>query len=442
VRRSSAEDIVAFLSVSGDPSDCLDRLKTLSPRQWEGTLRWLDDSGLPFYFLQKLKHANASKALPASVVSRLEENLAANRQRVDDMAHRFGLLNQKFTDAGVRYAVLKGVSLVPEFCEDATLRHQGDFDYLVDDHSLLKAQQVLLETGYVAKPEVPSSKEFVFMMPGLGKRSRSAAQYSARAPHAVELHLDIWDSDQHSLPAMQGLFSVERAISHHWNGFAFPALADDDAFLLQILHACQHLFTYWIRTSCLLEIGHFLSHRGSDATLWNRIEQRVGDNLILREFVVVISELVSNLFGAPLPELVRVWGQAIRPAPRVWIESYARRWVFAELPVFDLRLFPTAKLTLFLHQQYRDACAPQSLVRNRILPFSRISSSVRKTPSQILNLAWWRRYLRRSLYHALAALRYVCEIPRWKWLNRQRMRSASLDVRRARTGPRSIVNGQ
>jgi hypothetical protein len=201
-----------------------------------------------------------------------------------------------------------------------------------------------------------------------------------------------------------------------------------------VLHACQHLFTFWIRMSGLLEVGYFLNRRASDTSLWNRIEQRVGDNLVLREFVVIVAELVVKLFAPPLPSLVRDWGASVRPGPRVWIESYARHWAFCELPGYQFSLFPRAKLVLFLHQQYRDnISARKHMVRNRLIPssrLSRIASSVRDKPSLVLDASWWKRQrlIGRSLFHALAGLRYLCEIPRWVWLNRARMRSASLDV--------------
>jgi hypothetical protein len=388
---------------------------------------------LAFYFLQKLKNTNATDTAPTWVMSQLERNFAANLRRVGDMSHRFGSLNRRFNDAGVRYTVVKGLSLVPQFCPDAPLRHQSDLDYLVDDPSLLAAQRVLLEAGYSPKLS-RSNQEFIFVMAGTREPSRSAEQYSARAPHAVELHLDIWDSDLHGLPLMQRQFSVERTRIHEWNGFAFPVLADEDAFLLQVLHACQHLFTFWIRMSCLLEVGYFLNRRASDTSLWNRIEQRVGDNLLLREFVVIVAELVVKLFAPPLPPLVRDWGARVRPGPRVWIESYARHWAFCELPGYQFSLFPRAKLVLFLHQQYRDNISAQKhMVRNRLIPSSRllrIASSVRDKPSLVLDASWWKRQrlIGRSLFHALAGLRYLCEIPRWVWLNRARMRSASLDI--------------
>jgi hypothetical protein len=430
VRRTPAENVVEFLS-SADTSHCADQLKKIRGRQWEHVLQWLDDSGLAFYFLQKLKSMCAT-AVPVGVVSRLEQNFAANQQRVGEMSRRFGNINQKLNDAGVRYAVLKGFSLVPQFCPDASLRYQGDFDYLVDDQSLSAAQRALSEAGYCQRTQL-ARHELSFAMPQMAMPTRSAKQYDARAPHVVELHLDIWDGELNKLPTLQNLLSVRRTKIHEWHGLAFPALTDEDAFLLQVLHTCKHLFTYWIRMSCLFEIGYFLTSRTSDTELWRRVEQRVGDNLMLREHVVVTAELVAGLFAVPLPSLICFWGQAIRPATRVWIDNYARQCAFCDLPSYQLSVFPRSKLVLFLHQQYQGAGSARHLVRNRLVARSRLArmaSSVLKDPSLVLNLGWWKRQrlVRRSVFHVLAGLRYVCEIPRWRWRNRVKLREAPLDV--------------
>jgi hypothetical protein len=431
VTRTPVEDIVEFLSFSSTPSDRVQELTKVRPREWERILQWLDDAGLTFYFLEKLK-STKTDAVPAQVLSRLQRNFAANQRRVVDMSRRFGILNRRFEEAGVRYAVLKGLSLVPHFCPDANLRHQSDFDYLVDDQSLPAAQRVLVEAGYHQKASV-SKHQLIFVIPGTGEASRSGEQYSAEAPHAVELHPDAWDSELCTLIAMPKRFSGERTRLYHGSGWVFPALTEEEAFLLQVLHACQHLFTYWIRMSNLFEIGYFLNQRVSDTALWNRIEQQVGDNPVLREFVVVITELVEKLFAAPLPELVRAWGPRIRPAPRVWIENYAKPWAFCELPAYEFRWFPKAKLVRFLHQQYRDPSAERLLVRNHWLRSSRLSrmaAAAKERPSLVLDVGWWKRQLliRRSLFHALASLRYFCEIPRWRRLNQARMQVVSRDV--------------
>jgi hypothetical protein len=432
VRRAPSEDVVEFLSFSSDPLERANTLGAFSVRQWEHVLEWLNDAGLAFYFLQKLKNTDTTCRVPSWVMSCLERNFAANQQRVSDMSVRFAFLNQQFNEAGVRYAVLKGISHVPQFCPDATLRYQADFDYLIDDTSFLAAQRVLLGAGYRLK--LPhTSQEFIFLPTESGEHGRNADQYSAGAPHAVELHLDVWDRDWYQLPSIPRLFFVERTRIHLSNGFAFPALVDEDAFLLQVLHSYLHSVTFWMRMSWLFEIGYFLNERASDTSLWNRIEDRVGDNLVLRELVVIVTELVSKLFAPRLPSLVRNWSRRIRPGPRIWIETYARHWAFSEAPIYRFCFFPRAKLVLFLHQQYADASAQNHSVRNRLLPSTRLSciaSALRNKPSLLLQADWWKRQLliRRGLFHALAGLRYVCEIPRWLWLNRTATHSASQDV--------------
>jgi len=63
VRRTPAEDIVEFF---GTLSDRVKELNKVSPGEWEHGLRWLDDAGLAFYFLEKLKRTNTD-AVPAPV---------------------------------------------------------------------------------------------------------------------------------------------------------------------------------------------------------------------------------------------------------------------------------------------------------------------------------------------------------------------------------------
>lgn len=433
MKRAPAEDVVEFLSFSSDPSERANQLGTFSVRQWEHVLEWLNDAGLTFYFLQKLKNTNTTGRVPSWAMSRLERSFAANQQRVCDMSAKFAFLNQRFNDAGVRYAVLKGISNIPEFCQEATLRYQADLDYLIDDQSLFTAQSVLLEAGYSLK--LPhTNQEFIFLPTESGEGGRNSDPHSTGVPHAVELHLDVWDRGWYKLPPIPRLFFVERTEIHLSNGLAFPALADEDAFLLQVLHSYLHSVTFWVRMSWLFEIGYFLNRRASDTALWNRIEDRVGEDLVLREFVVIVTELASKLFAPRLPSLVCNWGRAIRPGPRIWIETYARHWAFSEAPIYRFSLFPRAKLALFLHQQYADPSDQNHSVRSRLLPSTRLSSvasAVRDKPSLLLQAGWWKRQLliKRGLFHALAGLRYVCEMPRWLWLNRAATRSTAQDVR-------------
>lgn len=421
MKQTPAEAIVDFLSFSEAANGSAHAIGELTSRQWERVQLWLDDGGLAFYFLQKLKETQSTAAVPPSVLSRLESNFASNQIRVDGMSSRFTEINKRFDDAGVRYLAVKGFSLIPEFCPSAFLRHQSDFDYLVAEECLHSAQHVLIDAGY--KPlDSHVRTEFIYVTP-TGRASRGDGQYSSQAPHAVELHTDIWSNEIHDLQPIPRLFFPGQATMRHWNGFSFPAQTDADAFVLQVLHACHHVFTQWIRLSALFEIAYFLNRRRSDTGLWGKVEERVGQNATLREFVVIVAELASRLFAVRLPPLVRDWGARMRRPSRVWIEHYGRNWALSELPAYEFSLFPKSKLVLLLQQQYRNTSVSVTPGSNHGSSHSlrtRIMSSLSRKPWLLLSGEWWQRNMlaRRSVFYLLARARYICEIPRWRWLTR------------------------
>jgi len=421
-----AEEIVAFLSFSSG-KDCVPDFGEWTPRQCKRILQWLDDSGLAFYFLQRLKDRGATSAVPADILERLETSFASNQERTDDLRQRFDTINARFADAGISFAVLKGFSLVPQFCPMAALRYQGDLDYLVDEHSLAPARRVLNGLGYTEKKS-KSSHESIFLSPGAKSGFRGGKQYSLQAPHAVELHLDVWDESLHGVFAPPRPFSPNAAWVRAGDGETFPSLSDPDEFLLQVLHACNHLFTHWIRMSCLLEIAYFLNQRSDDWDLWNRVEERVGRDLKLREFAVIIAEMAARLFDCPIPGPIHRWGASLRPGPRLWLERYSRSWAFADIPVHEFDLLPESKLVLFLRQQYRSVCPSDSTAHPSGRRGSRprqMLASITRNPALIVNLDWWQRQLlaRRIAFHVMAGLRYVCEIPRWQWRFRNMTRA-------------------
>jgi hypothetical protein len=421
LKRTVAEAVVDFLSFSGKTSTHASELTGFHAREWRQAVSWLHDAGLALYLLQRLKHANVTDILPSATLSRLEENLAANRRRVVYMARQFEFLNQKLSAAGVRYAVVKGFSLVPQFCPDASLRHQSDFDYLVDHQSLPVAQTVLEEAGYFLSKH--KTNEFVFLMPSTIPPPDDE-QYEAHAPYAVELRVAFCDSDFHGVFLAEPKFSVDNIRTQRWQESAFPALPEEDAFLLQVIHAFNHILTGWVRMSWLYEIGYFLNQRSTDELLWQRVEQRIGDNALLREIVVVVTELSAHFFRAPLPSMSITWAQELDPAVRIWIQNYARTWAFAKNRVDQVGLFSAAKVVLFLHQQYLpDPGARRRLTRIRLLPweqFFRRAGSI--TSKSSVNSGGRRRQLKhaliRFLFHVTAGLRYFWEVPSWRRLNR------------------------
>jgi hypothetical protein len=332
------------------------------------------------------------------------------------MADRFQALNRGFGRAGVNYAVVKGFSLAPQFCPNITLRPLSDLDYLVDRESLPVAQRVVEEAGYSLRGR--TATEVKFLCPSNGDPSGEEEQYSRQAPHAVELHLSLCDGDATGVFLPEPRFSKANVRTQKSQGLAFPVLCEEDVFLLQAIHAFQHM-TWWIRMSWFYEMGYFLTQRSNDALFWSRVEDRIGDDAVLREVVVLITELAALFFSAPVPATIAAWAGELRPAVRVWIKNYARTWVFGLAEGFTL--FPTAKLVLFLHRQYVSDTA--RYMRKRLFPsspLSRIAHAIKNKPSAVLDADWRRRkrVMRRAFFHTAAGLRYLWETPRWRRLNK------------------------
>jgi hypothetical protein len=204
----------------------------------------------------------------------------------------------------------------------------------------------------------------------------------------------------------------------------FRALHDEDAFLLQILHTFQHLLFGDVRMSWLYEIAYCLHQRVNDTSFWERVEQRTEADAQLTQLVAIITELATEFFQAPLPAIIRTWRANLRPSVKVWLENYGRQVAFEKIPVYELDIFSTSKLALFLHRQFLpDVKRRRDFMRRRLLPWTRPVSMVRSIggrPSALLDSQWRRRELvfHRLVYHVGSGLRYLCEIPRWWWLNR------------------------
>jgi hypothetical protein len=226
------------------------------------------------------------------------------------------------------------------------------------------------------------------------------------------------------VPLKEPEFSVDNVSTHRWQELVFPTLPIEDAFLLQVIHAFNHILTGWVRMSWLYEIEYFLNQRSTDRSLWESVERRIGDDPLLREMLVVVTGLSARLFRAPLPATSRVWAEDLRPPVRIWLDNYARTWVFGKNRADQFSLFSVAKLVLFLHQQYlSDTFSRRHLLRTRLLPWEQLFRRVRSISSNSsANSRGRGRQLKRELirliFHVTGGLRYLWEIPRWRRLNR------------------------
>jgi hypothetical protein len=418
LNRDLAREIVGFLHVSGRPASSIARLETFTRSDWDRTLGWLHLTGLALLFWNQLQDQGYGDAVPPEVGSRLAANLAENRLRTAEMAREFDSLNQQLQQAGIPYAVLKGFTLVPDYCPDACLRSFTDYDYLVAPDSLERAGEALQAAGYVPQARSESHSVTYFHPSRPPSRvSRLDDIYLPGLAREVELHFKVWDEDQGiRLDLPDDLLA--RSCYRRWDQVGFPALSDEDALIFHALHAFRHILPHWCRLSALYETAYFIERQSSNEVFWERFRQRIQACPPLPQIAGVLFSLAARIFGATLPAAVRACTtETLSPAMALWVEHYG----------LDLALgnFSANKFSLFLHREFIQEPAAWQEIRRRQLFLLKRPARVARTsgPRARFSLkATWTQlvYLAQLLrFHVPATLQYAVELPRWRRMLRR-----------------------
>lgn len=439
MNRILAREILRCFLPSGKRKGSPAHGRAYGRREWERALVWLDSSGLALYFWQRQKEAGTDHVLPPEVSSRLARNLADNQARVARMAEESERLNRLFEEGGVKYALLKGFAMIPDYCPDASLRSQYDHDYLLSPASRGRAHQALRAAGYERKNRNEKHPAVYFepSPPTLSPSSRDDL-YSERLPSSVELHFRLWEAEQEKIGFAPPEDALSRACLRNLEGRRFFALADEDALTLQVLHTFRHILNNWCRLSLFYEIAHLFEQRSSDRILWERFEQRIIDRPGLPLAAGVVFSLVADLFGAEIPAAVACWTvQALTPSLALWVQRYGRDSA--------LENFCCNKFSLFLHREFiQDLSSWRVVRRRRLFPFH---ASHRLAPASIQpfssrpGAAWRQRVyaLGRLKFHLGSALRYAWELPRWERLvGRQAAMVAPREAGRCAAGEKGL----
>jgi hypothetical protein len=351
------------MRVSGPAETSLSRLRNFPERAWKRYLPWLHESGLALYFLNRLRITDSLGVLPPRILTQLEEDLLANRRRLEVMVNELGGLLSVFDEVGVNYLVLKGLALVPEFCPDAGLRSQYDYDFLVHPESAPAARRALEACGYTQKVKSPGfakEEESLFTAQPLTIPSSDQGFYSLDIPRDVELHLALWEPNQDriTVETPQDVLGRKRLVD--WQGLTFPVLADDDALIAQALHAFQHVVNFWCKPSWFFEISHFLANRRFDEAFSHRLRLRVDGHRRLAQILGLVFSLSEALFAAPLAPEVARWTTGTLPRSlSCWVEEPGQKWALAR--------FPGDKRSLVVHREFVDDPAMWKQVERRHL---------------------------------------------------------------------------
>jgi hypothetical protein len=409
---SPAPKLAILSALARHPNfDPLASLRGLGPNETQTLLRWLDQSGLALSFLRRMESHETTALIPCDLHQALCRRMARNIERTRDLLAEFCRLNEAFLVQGVRIAALKGFTLAPDFCEEAHLRHQVDFDFLVESANVDAAAAALLKCGY-ATSRLSRTGESCFRTPLLQVPSEKDDLYAIQEHRQVDLHTSIWeDSPWISLKAPDD--SLRYLIRRSLQGVEFNTLCLEDAFLVQVFHAFRHSFRSWVRLSWILEISRFLELHEDDAPFWQRVITRAGEGLITKRVFALVLGLATRLFCNPIPLQLRQWTAGARTEVlSTWLDSFSVNWSISDWPGSVTNIFLAADFILNrkLRAQYW---------KSRLLP-GRANLSIGGVKSQDSSmLGRFRterlRYLaKRSSSHIQCLLRLPVDEIRWK----------------------------
>jgi hypothetical protein len=402
------EAVVAVFRDSAERSR--ERLSAISQRNWARSYYWLYASGLTLYFINQLEILGIEDAIPVETLERLQQNFADNRMRSAAMFAEFASINQAFHAAGVDYANLKGFALSPESCPHPALRHQLDFDFLVDGSHLELCREILAESGYILTAATKTTWEFKAGTSELGSVKNF---YKSTPPRSVELH---FASSSTTTPSPSRDERLDRLALRSWDGLTFPALSPSEQFVGQTLHLFGHLCSACTRPAWILEYKNHVSFYYNDQNFWEAVVERSRAHRRAPIAIGLASLLSSRLFSGKTPSQLDEWTLDCLPAPvRLWAERYGPRTVLAD--------FPGTKLYLLLQQELErsdEARPSQAQRRRRLLPLNRPPRMVYAAPDD--NLWQWLRkeiyqarfVLFRLRFHVVEGIRYLIESARWK----------------------------
>jgi hypothetical protein len=392
-----------LLSFSDPAPDQIEQLVQLSTGEWKRLLQWLDVSGLALYLLDRFVQLGLLEALPESVVDDLQQRMKDNAQRTRGMVDESVAIQLDFQQAGLCYAVMKGVSLSPTSVPRPELRHQFDLDYLMAEKSAAQARRILERRGY--RLYAISGKTWEFK---INETPHSSIKdlYKDTPFRAVELHLESDTTGQVS--------RLNRVQNRELFGIIMPVLSPVDLFLGQAMHIFKDVSSAFFRIGHLLEFYRHVLARRDDNVFWRELRFRVENDRRTCLGIGVVTYLITSIMGSFAPEALTAWtAEALPPPVRLWVDLYGRRTTFGK--------HPGTKLYLLLQKELEKAgVAGKRRVKNSLLPLSLPPIVIRGSSGETLStrLARYRVQVRfissRFRFHLVEGLRYALESYRWR----------------------------
>jgi hypothetical protein len=285
-----------------------------SDAEWKAALYYCDRNQLTLLL-------GSRAGLPSHIERRIDDNRAANRERIERIKQVFADITEALDAAGIEFVVLKGFAHWERFSPDPPSRLQYDLDLYCPERAV-EAREALARLGYesiVGGEEFPTDH-----LPALVRKTGWQWRgdfFDTEIPIAVELHFRLWDENTEgfSTPGVEAFWS--RRVKRSLNGLSYLTLDPADALCYAALHLLRHLLRGDMRAANLYEVAYFLDRNADDEAFWLRWRQLHGPEL--RRLQAVCFRLAAAWFECRMSPIAQTEVDAMPAALQRWFDSCA-----------------------------------------------------------------------------------------------------------------------
>ncbi|WP_197413938.1 nucleotidyltransferase family protein [Terracidiphilus gabretensis] len=384
------------------PEYAADHVIGFSDADWKSVLRWLDISGLAIYFLVQCQESDAGRLLPEWLVDDLKQRLGNNRIRTAAFRREACELAQLLEDSGVRYALLKGMTLAPESVLDSAYRSQADLDFMVTRRHGRRAIHFFRKRGYRLHAVSGSTLELVAGEPDLPDM---ANMYSERTERALDLHLLAERDEQPGL--------LTRRTWRVFDETPIAVLSAADILVQQAKHLMKHLCSEFTRLSWALEFRRHVQARCGDWSYWREVEAIAAGEMHGDLAMGVALWVAEEFFGKVPMEMPRQWSAEALPARvLLWLKRYTRTQLMSD----EIR----SKLYVLLNREMPSGVIEERSTQKILFPHYLPLPILRSKPREKLAERLQRYvvetdfFFRRLQFHVIEGVRFGIEASRWR----------------------------
>ena len=302
---------------------------SVSSGDWDRLLAMAAAHGMRPLLYRFLRGACGFIAIPDHVTSILQEFTQQNLRKNLRMTGELILLLRMFAEEGVNVIPFKGPTLAALAYGDLGLREFGDLDMLIARRDFMKAQEMLIASGYQPEALLNARQATAF-----AESCNVMAFWHAEKEISVEAHWELSPKYLPFSPDPEGL--RQRMVPSRPGGQTVMTFSPEDLLVYLCAHGAKHV---WEKLIWIVDVAGLI-HRHSNAD-WDRVYELAVEQRCERVLFLGL-RLARDVIGVSAPSEIERFIESDPESGKLAVKVNERLFNFQRNPgadsLFILRL--------------------------------------------------------------------------------------------------------